>query len=116
LKLFLRTYTNCENNEFSYDISARLVLALSHLSPEAAITPKPYWKMPDLYEFSFVLSPPNEVSFQSVIAGSPDGWSHYVSGNQLSSVWNRKQDQIFLIPEVSWAEIQLFKQISHAES
>jgi hypothetical protein len=89
---------------------------LQHSYLGAFALPEPYWKIPHLYEFSFVLSPPNEISFQSVIAGSPDGWSHSGSGNQLSSVWNRRQNQIFLIPEVSWAEIQLFEQTLQTES
>jgi hypothetical protein len=116
LKLFLRIYADCESKESSHDISARLVDGLSHLFPEPSIKPQPYWKMPHLYEFGFVLSPPIEASFQSVIAASSDGWSHYGSGTNLSSVWNRKQDHILIVPEASWAEIQLFEPTSHTES
>jgi hypothetical protein len=107
VKLFLRTFTNCENQETAQTIEARLILALTAFSPEAAARPKPYWKIADQFEFTFVLSPATEVSFQAIISASSGGWQHLEVGAELSSVWNRKNDHVFLVPEVSWAGIDL---------
>ncbi len=45
----------------------------------------------------------------AVVFASSGGWEHSRSGGELSSVWNRKQDHVFLVPEISWAEIQLYE-------
>ena len=109
MKLFLRTFADCENQDAAQAISARLRLALSSFSPEAATVPKPYWKIAHQFEFTFVLSPANEASFQAIVSASSGGWNHVEVGRELSSVWNRKNDHAFLVPEVSWAEVQLYE-------
>ena len=109
MKLFLRTFADCENQEAAQAIVARIVLALSHFSPEACAKPKRYWKLPHLYKITFELAPATETSFQEVISASSGGWAHSRSGSELSSVWNRKHDHTFLVPEVSWAELQLYE-------
>jgi hypothetical protein len=109
VKLFLRTFADCENQDTAQAIAARIVLALSHFSPEAGAKPKRYWKLPHLFEFTFELVPATETSFQEVISASSGGWEHSRSGREFSSVWNRKHDHTFLVPEVCWAELQLYE-------
>jgi hypothetical protein len=109
VKLYLRNFAHCESQEAAQAIVVRVVLALSHFSPKAAAKPKRYWKIPHLFELTFELMPATETSFQDVISASSGGWEHSRSGSELSSVWNRKHDHIFLVPEVSWAELQLYE-------
>ena len=109
MKLFLRTFANCESQEAAHVISARILLALSPFSPELGREPQPYWKIPHLFEFTFLLEPATESSLEEVVAMSSGGWEHSRTDNELSSVWNRKNDHAFLAPEVSWAEIQLYE-------
>jgi hypothetical protein len=110
VKLFLRTFANCEDQGAAQEIGSRIALALSRFSPEASVQPKRYWKLPHLFEFTFQLTPATEASFQEIASASSGGWEHSHSGNELSSVWNRKHDLAFLVPEVSWAEIQLYEE------
>ena len=110
MKLLLRVFADCESAAVAHDIGSQLGFSLSRFSPEAQIKPRPYWKLPHLFEFAFSLTPATEVSFQAIIAASSGGWSHSGSAGELSSVWNRRQDHVLLVPEVSWAEIQLYEE------
>lgn len=109
MQLFLRAFADCDSQDAALVISDRLLFALSKFSPESARPPRPYWKMPHLFEFTFLLSPANEASFQAIVLASSGGWHHVGVGDEPSSVWNRKSDHVFLVPEVSWAEIQLIE-------
>jgi hypothetical protein len=109
VKLFIRAFADCENREAAGGIAARIALVLSHLSPAASSEPSRYWKLPHLFEFTFVLTPPTETSFREIVAASHGGWSHSGAGSELSSVWNRDPGNSFLVPEVSWAEVQLYE-------
>jgi hypothetical protein len=108
MKLFLRVFADCWGEEYSINLSNRLQFGLSKFSPSLAKPPKPYWKMREKFEFTYLLSPANVANFNQIIQLSSSGWNHIESGEELSSVWNRRNDNIFLLPEVSWAEIQLF--------
>jgi len=110
MNLFLRTFADCESQQFAQVIAARIELALSHLAPQAIAEPKRYWKLPHLFEFKFELKPANADSFQRVVSASSGGWMHLETGGELSSVWNRVHDHALLVPEVSWAEIQLYEE------
>jgi hypothetical protein len=114
VELFLRLFADCESAEVASEIARRLHVALSQLNPEAFSPPKPYWKLPQLFEFTFTLVPPTEAQFQLLISSPPGGWSHSGSEAERSSVWNRAQDQVFLLPEVSWANVELHKTASVA--
>jgi hypothetical protein len=108
VKFFLRVFADCESHEAAQALAARMLLALSSFSPIAAAAPKQYWKMPHLFEFTFTLFPATEASFQAVVSSFSGGWHHLESqGSEHSSVWNRKNDHAFLVPEVSWADLQL---------
>ena len=109
MKLILRTFADCEDQDAAQKTGSRIALALSRFSPEAAAQPKRYWKLPHLFEFTFELTPATEASFLEIASASSGGWEHSHSGSELSSVWNREHDLSFLVPEVSWAEIQLYE-------
>jgi len=106
--LFLRIFADCDSAEFAHGVADRLRLALSAFSPQDASQPQQYWKIHELFEFTFCLSPATEQSFQALISIAAGGWSHEGSDLDRSSIWNRKLDHVFLVPEVRWAEAQLY--------
>jgi hypothetical protein len=112
MRLVLRAFADCESQESAQASAMRILLILSHLSPELSAKPKRYWKLPQLFELAFSLMPATEASFQSLVSRSSGGWEHTRSGNELSSVWNRKLDHIYLVPEVAWAEVQLYEAVA----
>jgi len=63
VKLFLRTFANCEDQEATQAITARISLALSSFSPRLSAEPKRYWKIPNYFEFASRLRP--QRSFRS---------------------------------------------------
>lgn len=81
---------------------------MSQFGPQEESAPQRYWKMPELFEFSFTLSPPTEASFEALVSCPVGGWSHSTAVGERWAIWNRQQGQFFLVPEVSWAEVQLF--------
>jgi len=107
VNLFLRLYADCESEEQAQLIAGRVCLALSHFSPSAFAPPKPYWKLVDQYEFTYTLQPPTVQSFGSLIEESSGGWSQQVAGVEASAIWRRQGDHILLVPEVSWANVEL---------
>jgi len=109
MRLFLRVFANCENAEVAVGIAERLALALSGLSPQQRSSPRAYWKLPHLFEFTYNLFPAAEASFHEVVSLSSGEWHHSSCATERSSVWNRSCDRVFLISEVSWAELQLFE-------
>lgn len=107
MKLFMRMFATCENDEFAQEISASIADSLSTFSPKIFSAPKQYWKIPRLFEFTFTVSPATQDTFKTIIASCENGWLHMVSENDLSSVWNRSESEIFLVPVVEWAEVSL---------
>ena len=105
----MRLYANCESAELGTAMASRLALSLSRFSPVQASVPKPYWKVPGLFEFTYWLSPASAASFREVVSYSSGAWEHSSAGGELSSVWNRTTDHVFLIPEVTWADLQLYE-------
>lgn len=107
MKLFIRAYGNCGSLEEAKGISDAIRLALSQFDPEDLSEPKPYWKMPELFEFSFNLSPATEISFLQLVKSCGEGWLHLGDGQDRASVWNRVEGCSFLTPSVAWAELAL---------
>ena len=107
MNLFIRAYANCGSLEEAKEISDAIRLVLFQFDPVDFSEPKPYWKMPELFEFSFNLSPATETSFLEVIKSCGAGWLHLGNGKDRSSVWNRVEAYSFLTPSVAWAELVL---------
>jgi len=102
MRCVIRIFANCEDEAKAKDLAGRLLLALFQQSPVSLNSPKQYWKIPEYYEFTFLLSPAMEESYQEVIRSSSGGWHHSGSHGDWSSVWNREGDHVFLVPEVAW--------------
>ncbi len=109
MQLFLRLFADCENAEAAVGIAERLALALTPFSTEPSSSLQPYWKLPHLFEFTYDLSPATEASFQEIASRSSGGWQHSSSDGEHSCVWNRSPGHVLLLPEVCWAELQLFE-------
>lgn len=110
MRHFIRIFANCEDDTNAKALMANLLLALSHHSPASLKAPKQYWKVPEYYEFTFTLSAVTEEAYQELIESSSGGWHHSAVQGDWSSVWNREGDHVFLVPEVAWAEVQLYEE------
>ena len=106
-RLFLRLYVNCESADDASSMDGRLMAQLSRFSPEPHAEPRRYWKMPEMFEFTYRLSPACATTVGEFVARSSGGWSHSTAGNESSSVWNRQSDHVLLVPEVAWAHLEL---------
>jgi hypothetical protein len=103
----MRAYATCGNLGQTNGISNEIQLALARLHPTHFSDPKPYWKMPEFFEFSFNLSPATEHSFLEIIKSCDGGWLHMRDDHDRSSVWNRVEGLSLLTPSIAWAELAL---------
>ena len=107
MNLFMRVYGNCENQEQAKDISTGIRRALAKFQLSDRMASKPYWKVPELFEFTYDLTPATQSSFLDIVNLCGIGWLHMGDGLDRSSVWNRVEGTVFLTPAVSWAELSL---------
>lgn len=102
---FLRIYADCQDHEEASRLARALEVALSVYEPVATAAPARYWKLPELFGFTYCLSSPVRDIWSDLLS-EPDDWLQTVDGHDRSAVWNRRKDRRFLIPEVRWAELQ----------
>lgn len=102
---FVRIYADCEDADEAKRLAHALELALSRYEPVSASTPARYWKIPELFGFTYRLSSPVRDIWSDLISDE-DGWLQTVDENERSAVWNRLGDRRLLIAEVRWAELQ----------
>jgi hypothetical protein len=109
LNLFLRLYANCDDASDADRLAGQIALALSAWGSSPTTQPRQYWKMPELYEFAVDLFPATVETFHAVHALASGKWHDDVQACERSSVWNRVADHSFLIPEVTWAHLELYE-------
>lgn len=107
MKLFIRAYAICCNVEQAKTISNEIQQALIGFHAVHFSDPAPYWKMPELFEFSYNLSPAIEDSFLAIVKLCDEGWLHMRDDHDRSSVWNHAEGFSFLTPSIVWAELAL---------
>lgn len=108
INLLLHLLLECADDAEAANLLAALYSDLSEFLPVSEKPPSCYWKMPELFEFSFELNPKTWGTYQHVVAFSATGWTHGGSSNDIWFIWNRHDTNIFLLPQVTWAEIQFF--------
>ncbi|WP_335736625.1 hypothetical protein [Rheinheimera muenzenbergensis] len=109
MELFLRLFATCNDDPTSEKLLERLSHEISVFSESIPLNQGRYWKIPELYEFTFHLVPARIDLFNEIIDVSSDGWVHRGNGSERSSVWNVADGEILFVPEVQWAELQLYK-------
>jgi hypothetical protein len=102
--MFLRIYANCRDDEAAAMASA-IEVALVPFELTQAAVPRQYWKMPELFEFTYRLSSQTRSIWDALVAQSPGGWEVFGDSEDRSAVWNRSDDRVFLAPAVRWAEL-----------
>jgi hypothetical protein len=102
--MFLRIYANCNDDEVS-SLAASIEMALIHYELRPAAAPKQYWKMPELFEFTYRLSSATRDIWDELVTQRPGGWHVASDSDDRSAVWNRGADHVFLMPAVRWAEL-----------
>lgn len=108
MALILRIFAECGNGEQAAQLAGDLAATLAGFRPVASMEPERYRKLPELFEFSFDLSPGTRATFDAVLARAADGWVHTGDEEHSSSVWNRSPGGVFLSPAVRWAELIRF--------
>ena len=103
--LMVRALAECASSESAAVLSPRLLAATARWAGVESSPPERYGKMPELYEFTLLLSPSSHETFDEVVASVNAGWKHGAPDDDRSSVWNRESGAVFLAPEVRWAEV-----------
>lgn len=109
MELFLRAFAECESEERAEQMQKKLCGALAAMVSARPATPKRYWKMPELFEFTFSLTPATVEIREQIIGSASGGWQHSGDERDMSSVWNRSPGFSFLAAEVTWAELQHYE-------
>ncbi len=104
----MRIFAECDSAAVAGAAADRMLSILGGLGASASAPPKPYWKMPEYFEFTFAATPSNEQCFRAVLAMCPGGWVHHSDVHEFSSVWNKVGESSFLDPLVKWVEVQLY--------
>jgi hypothetical protein len=104
-RAFLRIYADCRDDQEAAALAGSIGTALVLYDPIEASTPRPYWKMPELFEFTYRLSSPTRDILSELVLRHQAGWTMISEGIEYSAVWNRRQELIFLEPSVRWAEL-----------
>ncbi|MDP5138700.1 hypothetical protein ORJ04_22385 [Rheinheimera baltica] len=109
MELFLRLFATCNDDSASEKLLERLSHEISVIAESTPLNLGRYWKIPEMYEFTFHLVPANIDLFNEIVNVSSDGWVHMGSGSELSSVWNIADGKRLFVREVQWAELQLYE-------
>ena len=102
--MFLRIYANCRDDEAAAMASA-IELALVLFEPTPTAKPRQYWKMPELFEFTYRVSSQTWDVWDELLAQPSGGLEIAGDSEDRSAVWNRGDDRVFLAPAVRWAEL-----------
>lgn len=105
-RAFVRLDAKCDDEHEASLLAQSIEAALVRHGPVARFTPKRYWKMAELFEFTYDLSSPGLDILQDLTADDPGAWSLDGLEDDRSAIWNRWGDRIFLIPATRWAHLQ----------
>lgn len=105
--LQLRVFAPAATAREAEAVAARLVAELADFRVTVTGPPERYWKIPAWYEHTLRLVPADAAGFERVLALAALGWSHVVRDTECDAVWNAGPGACFLLPEVTWAEVQL---------
>lgn len=112
--LLLRLLAECPDAATAALLTPRLLAAAAAWAPVEPSPPERYERMPELFEFTLLLSPPTPETFDAVVASVPRGWTHGGDEDDRSSVWNRESGATLLVPEVRWAELLRHRPVHEA--
>jgi hypothetical protein len=106
MELFLRAFADCDGDSGADQLQRELCAALTNWASAKPMAASRYWKMPELFEFTFSLMPATIEVRDAIVDSVRGGW--HISGDETdrSFVWNRSPGLFFLTPEVAWAELQ----------
>jgi hypothetical protein len=122
-RLLLRVMIEAENEADVSAVMPEIEAALSPLSTLAAVASwscERYWKFPDLFDTTLVLTPVALATptFMEIVA-QPGGWELEGCEDEYlcwDAVWSRNvyPDQVFLHPKIEWAQLILNERKPHA--
>jgi hypothetical protein len=103
-ELLVRLFAECADEVAAQSVAADLLRALGGFRAQSRQEPQRYWKMPELFEFTFALRPPTPQALADLLAHGAGEWDRRGDEHDRSCVWNRSDGCTFLLPEVRWAE------------
>jgi len=103
---FVRIYADCSNDGEASRLARAFELALSFYDPVTTAAPARYWKLPELFGFTYRLSSPTRDIWAELVSDS-DGWLVMADEHDRLAVWSRVGDRRFLIAEAAWAEVRV---------
>lgn len=105
MNAFIRIYADCNDNSEATRLAQALELALSPYDPIETAAPARYWKISELFGFTYRLSSP-VLDIWAELVSDAGAWTQSRDEHDRSAVWNRLGDRRFLIAEARWAELQ----------
>lgn len=112
MPLFLRLFAECASAAQSVQQQEQLLRGLAPWQPQPESQPARYWKIPELFEYTFGLSPSSVQTLRNIQSLAPTGWTETESDGEYSLVWNRSNGNHFLIAELTWAELLLHHEMA----
>lgn len=102
----VRVFARCASDNAASRLEPELLQALSAFRATRHGAPKRYWKMQELYEFSFAAAGIDK--FADITALCSNGWTDAGDDDDPSWVWNVEPGATFLHAEAVWAEVLTF--------
>lgn len=108
-ELLLRLFTHAGDAERAAVLERRLLTVLAPFAPRPVAPPEPYWKEPGWFEHYHALAPADRATFAAVVGLAAATWDVVGDIEEPNAVWNPAPGQVFLLPEVAWAEVNLLR-------
>ncbi len=111
--LLLRLLAECDD-EGVRALSERDLAAARPWNGTLVRAPERSASWPELVEFTLSLAPPEDATFDAVLAAVGAGWTHGGDEDDRSSVWNRAPGLACLAAETRWAELLRHRGLHHS--
>ncbi len=105
--VMVRVMAHCASEEEAWRLDQDLLQALAAFDATRHGAPQRYWKMPELYEFSFAVAGVQRLPAITALCGR--AWTEAGDETDPSWVWNAVPGVAFLHPGVVWAEVLTFE-------
>jgi hypothetical protein len=103
----MRMFAKCSDFETAAIISDQVFNSFKKNEVKVHEEPKPYWKIPEWYVFTFTFSPADKATKNEIISLSSHGWNHLNDTHDDESIWKKINDDVFVHQSVQWVHVAL---------
>lgn len=107
MKLNLRLFVECSDLHKAHYIAVRLSGLVSRFHLRSANEPRIYWKIPELFEFTYQMPSATREDYDTILSCGGNGWLHMDDSIEPCAVWNRSEGTMLFMDAVAWAEASL---------